>query len=170
MKTTEALSSNDSAFYRFDAITLDGNKVHMEDYRGKVVLVVNVASKCGFTPQYASLESMYRKYQDRGFTVLGFPCNQFMWQEPGDPGAIASFCKLHYDVSFPIFAKVCVNGRSTHPIFRFLKQQKPGLLGFGRIGWNFTKFLIDREGRVVERFSPMTHPDKIIPSLEHYLG
>ncbi len=170
MKPQANLHSSESPFYRLDAITLDGKTVSMEDYRGKVVLVVNVASKCGFTPQYASLEAIYREYKDRGFVVLGFPCNQFMWQEPGDNGAIGSFCKLRYDVSFPIFSKICVNGPSTHPIFRFLKQQKPGFLGLGRIGWNFTKFLIDREGRVVARFSPLTKPEKIIPAIEESLG
>lgn len=141
----------------------------MRQYAGKVVLVVNTASKCGFTPQYEGLERLYREYGDRGLVILGFPCNQFGNQEPGDERSIAEGCLLNYGVSFPMFAKVEVNGGNTHPIFRYLKRELSGI-GGGRIKWNFTKFLIDREGRPVSRFAPVTPPEHIESDILELLG
>ena len=147
--------------YDFDATALDGKEVDLDDYRGKVVLVVNVASKCGFTPQYEGLEDLYRQYKDKGFEILGFPCNQFGAQEPGDAAEIATFCSTTYDVTFPMFAKVDVNGDDAHPLYKWMKGQKKGLAGTRNIKWNFTKFLIDRDGNVVERFGPQDKPEAI---------
>ena len=130
-------------------------------YKGKVVLIVNVASKCGFTPQYEGLEALYRKYHARGFAVLGFPCDQFGHQEPGDEAEIQRFCSLTYEVSFPMFAKIAVNGANAHPLYQYLKKAQTGLLGTEAIKWNFTKFLIDREGKVINRFAPTDTPAKI---------
>jgi glutathione peroxidase len=137
----------------------------MADYRNKVLLIVNTASRCGFTPQYAGLETLYRKYKDQGFVVLGFPCNQFGAQEPGEGVQIAEFCEKNYGVSFPMFAKVEVNGAQAHPIFAHLKREAPGLLGSEMIKWNFTKFLLDRAGKVVSRYAPTTTPDEIEHSI-----
>ena len=145
--------------------TIDGNKATMADYRNKVLLIVNTASRCGFTPQYAGLETLYRKYKDQGFVVLGFPCNQFGAQEPGEGVQIAEFCEKNYGVSFPMFAKVEVNGAQAHPIFAHLKREAPGLLGSEMIKWNFTKFLLDRAGKVVSRDAPTTTPDEIERSI-----
>src|SRR5690606_15072107 len=131
------------------------------DYQGKVLLIVNVASKCGFTPQYTGLEELYRKYRGQGLVVLGFPCNQFGSQEPGDEAEIRQFCSLNYDVSFPMFAKVDVNGDQAHPLFRFLKKEGRGVLGTEAIKWNFTKFLVDRDGQVVRRYAPTDTPERI---------
>lgn len=139
----------------------DGSETDLSPFAGKVLLIVNTASRCGFTPQYEGLEALYRKYRDRGFAVLAFPCNQFGAQEPGDAEEIASFCKLNYDVSFPIFGKIDVNGDDAAPLYRQLKQEAKGLLGSEGIKWNFTKFLIDRAGRVVERYAPTTTPEAI---------
>lgn len=139
----------------------DGSATDLSAYRGQVLLIVNVASKCGFTPQYAGLEALYRAHRDAGFTVLGFPCNQFGAQEPGDAAEIANFCSTTYDVTFPVFAKVDVNGADAAPLWRHLKQAAPGLLGSEAIKWNFTKFLVDRDGRVVERYAPTTKPEAI---------
>jgi glutathione peroxidase len=150
-----------SSFYDFSALGLDGQERSLADFRGQVLLVVNVASKCGFTPQYEGLEALFRKYGARGFTILGFPCNQFGGQEPGDAAAIAEFCSQNYAVSFPMFAKIDVNGADTHPIYRFLKGEKKGLLGTESIKWNFTKFLVDRQGRVAGRFAPTTKPEEL---------
>ena len=147
--------------YDFDATALDGKEVDLDDYRGKVVLVVNVASKCGFTPQYEGLEDLYRQYKDKGFEILGFPCNQFGAQEPGDAAEIATFCATTYDVTFPMFAKIDVNGDDAHPLYKWMKGQKNGLAGTRNIKWNFTKFLIDRDGNVVERFGPQDKPEAI---------
>ena len=147
--------------YDFDATALDGKEVDLDDYRGKVVLVVNVASKCGFTPQYEGLEELYRQYKDKGFEILGFPCNQFGAQEPGDAAEIANFCSTTYDVTFPMFAKVDVNGDDAHPLYKWMKGQKKGLAGTRNIKWNFTKFLIDRDGNVIERFGPQDKPEAI---------
>jgi glutathione peroxidase len=158
-----------SNVYRFSARTLDGRDVSLADYTGKVLLIVNTASKCGFTPQYAGLEALHRAYGDRGFAVLGFPCNQFGGQEPGDGAQIAQFCSLNYGVSFPMFAKVEVNGPHAHPLFQFLKSERPGLLGTQRIKWNFTKFLVDRTGAVRRRFAPHTKPERIGPAIEALL-
>lgn len=147
--------------YDFHAKTLQGNDVSLGDYRGQVMLIVNTASKCGFTPQYEGLENLYSRLHDKGLTVLGFPCNQFGSQEPGDSSEIGQFCQVNYGVSFPMFAKIDVNGENAHPLYRFLKHEKPGVLGSERIKWNFTKFLVDRAGKVVARFAPMTKPEKI---------
>ena len=156
--------------YDFTAQTLDGRPQPLADYRGKVLLIVNVASKCGFTPQYTGLEALQRKYADRGLEVLGFPCNQFGAQEPGDAAEIASFCSLTYEVSFPMFAKIEVNGAKVDPLYAFLKSQKPGLLGTEAIKWNFTKFLVGRDGRVAGRFAPNVKPEALEGEIETLLG
>lgn len=155
--------------YAFSAPLLDGRTVHLGEFKDRVVLIVNTASKCGFTPQYAGLEKIYSIYKDRGFAVLGFPCNQFGAQEPGTGEEIGTFCQHSYGVSFPIFFKINVNGASAHPIYRFLKEQKPGILGTQRIKWNFTKFLIDRCGHVVNRYAPSIEPQKIASNIEKLL-
>jgi glutathione peroxidase len=155
--------------YDFEAETLEGRPVSLADYRGQVLLIVNTASKCGFTPQYGGLEALYRSHKDRGFAVLGFPCNQFGAQEPGDAAEIASFCSLTYDVSFPMFAKIEVNGPATHPLYAFLKAEKKGLLGSEGVKWNFTKFLIDRQGAVAQRFAPNTTPKALEAAVEGLL-
>ncbi|WP_312053843.1 glutathione peroxidase [Pantoea brenneri] len=147
-------------FHQLTATSLRGQPVPMADYAGKVVLVVNTASHCGFTPQYAGLEALYKKYADQGLVVLGFPCNQFGKQEPGGPDEITQTCQINYGVSFPMFEKVDVNGAAAHPLFRYLKDQLPGVLG-GRIKWNFTKFLIGRNGKPLRRFAPITTPQKM---------
>lgn len=147
--------------YDIVATTIDGDAQSLGAYAGKAMLIVNVASRCGFTPQYAGLEALYRQYGEKGFVVLGFPCNQFGAQEPGSEAEIAQFCSASYDVSFPMFAKVEVNGANTHPLFRLLKHAAPGLLGSEAIKWNFTKFLIDRDGRVVARYAPTDTPQAI---------
>ncbi|MCG5281926.1 glutathione peroxidase [Providencia rettgeri] len=149
-----------STFYQLTARSLSGQLVSMADYPGKVVLVVNTASHCGFTPQYGGLESLYKKYAAQGLVVLGFPCNQFGKQEPGNADEIARTCYINYGVSFPMFEKIEVNGAATHPVFRYLKNELPGLLG-KRIKWNFTKFLIGRDGTPLKRFAPNTTPEKM---------
>lgn len=149
--------------------TPEGTQVDLSPYAGKVLLIVNVASKCGFTPQYEGLEALHRQFGDRGFEVLGFPCNQFGAQEPGDAAEIANFCSLTYDVTFPVFGKIDVNGPDAAPLYRWLKKQAPGLLGTEGIKWNFTKFLIDRDGRVVERYAPQTKPEEIAGDIEKLL-
>ena len=155
--------------YDFEAQTLDGKPAPLGDYRGKVLLIVNTASKCGFTPQYEGLEALYRKHKDQGFVVLGFPCNQFGAQEPGTEAEIAQFCSLNYGVTFPIFAKVDVNGAHAHPLFQFLKSEKTGLFGTENIKWNFTKFLIDRQGKVTHRYAPATSPSDLAADIEKLL-
>ena len=150
-----------SSVYDFDVTALDGTPRRMADYRGKTLLIVNVASACGYTPQYTGLEALQRKYHDRGFEVLGFPCNQFGGQEPGSAAEIASFCSTKFDVSFPLFAKVDVNGAHAHPLFEHLKAEKPGALGTKAIKWNFTKFLVNARGEVVERYGSSTTPEQI---------
>jgi glutathione peroxidase len=155
--------------YDFTAQRLDGQPANLADWKGKVLLVVNVASKCGFTPQYAGLEQLYRTYKDRGFAVLGFPCNQFGGQEPGSADEIADFCSTNYDVSFPIMSKIDVNGPKAHPLYGYLKKQKKGVLGSEAIKWNFTKFLVDREGRVVDRFAPVHRPEALAAAIEALL-
>lgn len=147
----------------------DGSTTDLSDHAGKVLLIVNVASKCGFTPQYTGLEALHRRFADRGFEVLGFPCNQFGAQEPGDAAAIASFCSLTYDVTFPVYAKLEVNGDDAAPLYRYLKEQAPGLLGSKAVKWNFTKFLVDRDGQVVERYAPQTAPEAIAKDIEALL-
>lgn len=156
--------------YDFTARDIAGHDVPMADYRSKVLLIVNTASQCGFTPQYAGLEQLSRDFNARGLVVLGFPCNQFGAQEPGDAAEIASFCSLNYDVSFPLFAKIDVNGASAHPLYEWLKSQAPGMLGSKAIKWNFTKFLIDRNGQVVGRFAPTTKPDALRADIEALLA
>jgi len=158
-----------SNFFDLSAQLLDGTKQDFSAYAGKVVLVVNVASKCGFTPQYTGLEALWKKYGSRGFVVLGFPCNQFGAQEPGDAAEIASFCSLTYPVSFPLFAKIEVNGSNAHPVYKYLKGEAPGLLGTEGIKWNFTKFLVDKQGKVVSRFAPTTTPESLESEIEKLL-
>src|SRR3546814_10356718 len=147
----------------------DGSDVDLAAYAGSVLLIVNTASKCGFTPQYEGLEALHRRFGARGFEVLGFPCNQFGGQEPGDAAEIASFCSLTYDVTFPVFAKIEVNGDGADPLFRALKDQAPGLLGSKAIKWNFTKFLVDRAGKVVASYAPTTKPEEIAADIEKQL-
>lgn len=147
--------------YDFDATTIDGKTQTLADYRGKTVLVVNVASACGYTPQYAGLEELYRKHKDEGFVVLGFPCNQFGAQEPGTEKDIANFCQVNYGVTFPLFAKVDVNGDKAHPLFEWLKSQKKGIFGTAAIKWNFSKFLVDANGDVVKRYGSGDTPEAI---------
>ena len=147
--------------YDFDAMSLNGEPVDLGDYRGKVLLIVNVASKCGFTPQYEGLEALYRQHKDDGFEILGFPSNQFGAQEPGDAAEIATFCSTTYGVSFPMFEKIDVNGSDAHPLYKWIKGQKKGIAGTRDIKWNFTKFLVDRDGNVVNRFGPQDKPEAI---------
>ncbi len=158
-----------STVYDFTVRSISGQDVPLSDYRGKVLLIVNTASKCGFTPQYEGLEALYREFKDRGLVVMGFPCNQFGAQEPGSEADIASFCKLNYDVSFPMFAKVDVNGADASPLFTWLKESAPGVLGTTAIKWNFTKFLVNREGQVVDRFASAATPDAIRQDIEELL-
>ena len=158
-----------ASVYDFEAATLDGRQVALSDWRGNVLVIVNTASKCGFTPQYAGLEDLYRQYRDRGLAVLGFPCNQFGRQEPGSASEIGAFCQKNYGVSFPMFAKIDVNGNGAHPLYRYLKKQRRGLLGTTAIKWNFTKFLIDRSGAVIARFAPGTTPQSLRPAVEKLL-
>jgi glutathione peroxidase len=157
------------SIYDYSAQTLSGQPAPLAAYKGKVVLIVNTASKCGFTPQYEGLEALYRKYADRGLAILGFPCNQFGAQEPGNADEIQNFCSLTYDVTFPMFAKIDVNGPSAHPLYEYLKHEKKGLLGSEGIKWNFTKFLVGRDGEVVERFAPTTKPEDISGAIENLL-
>jgi glutathione peroxidase len=157
------------SIYAFSALLLDGRETNLGEFKGKVLLIVNTASKCGFTPQYAGLERLFQSYRDRGFAVLAFPSNQFGRQEPGTAEEIGTFCEKDYRVSFPIFAKIDVNGATAHPLYQFLKERRRGFLGIRRITWNFAKFLLDREGRVVRRFSPATDPKAIAPEIEKLL-
>ena len=153
----------------FSARAIDGVDRSLAEYKGKVLLVVNVASKCGFTPQYSGLEALQRQYVDRGFAVLGFPCDQFGHQEPGNEEEIRKFCSLNYDVTFPMFAKIEVNGAGAHPLYEHLKSSAPGVLGTEGIKWNFTKFLVDREGRVVRRYAPTDKPESLAADIEKLL-
>ena len=158
-----------SALYKLSAKAIDGSIRSMGDCKGRVLLFVNVASGCGFTPQYTGLEALWRKYGERGLTVLGFPCNQFGGQEPGSEAEIAQFCSLNYEVSFPMFAKVDVNGANTHPIFAFLKAGATGVLGTEAVKWNFTKVLVDRNGKVVGRYASATKPEDLATAIEELL-
>jgi glutathione peroxidase len=152
--------------YDFSALTIDGVDLPLSQYRGHASLIVNVASKCGFTPQYAGLESLYRKYHERGLEVLGFPCDQFGHQEPGNDAEIKKFCSLNYGVSFPMFAKIKVNGPDAQPLFEYLKESLPGILGIEAIKWNFTKFLVGRDGVPRKRYAPADKPESIAPDVE----
>lgn len=154
------------SIYEIPVQTADGESKSLAEYRGQVMLIVNTASKCGFTPQYKGLESLYRKYAAQGFVVLGFPCNQFGAQEPGDIAEIQKFCSLTYDVTFPLFAKIDVNGSGASPLFRYLKSAAKGLLGSEAIKWNFTKFLVDRHGMVLGRYAPSTTPENLEKDVE----
>lgn len=158
------------ALYQLSAQLLDGEPLSLSHFRGRVLLIVNTASQCGFTPQYAALEQLYRDLNQRGFEVLGFPCNQFGKQEPGAADEIGAFCERNYGVSFPMFAKIDVNGPSTNPLYRILKSARPGLFGIQRIKWNFTKFLVDRHGHVVSRHAPSTPPEKLRSKIEALLA
>ena len=155
-----------SEFFELEANSLQGKTIAMSEFKDKVILVVNTASKCGFTYQYEGLQALYDKFKDQGLVILGFPCNQFGEQEKGDSGEIQEFCQINYGVSFPMFEKIEVNGPNTHPIFEFLKRNKKGFLGSEKIKWNFTKFLLSPEGEVVERFGSLTKPEKIAPKIE----
>lgn len=154
------------SIYQFQVKTIDGKETTLEPFRGKILLIVNVASHCGFTKQYAGLEALYQKYQSKGLVVLGFPCNQFGGQEPGREEEIKNFCTSRFQVTFPLFSKIDVNGKNTHPLFAFLKKEEKGVLGTEAIKWNFTKFLVDGEGRVLKRYSSQAEPDKIGKELE----
>ena len=158
-----------STLHDIEVKTIDGKTQKLSAYAGKTLLVVNVASKCGFTPQYTGLEALYRKYRDRGLVVLGFPCDQFGHQEPGNEEEIKSFCSLKYDVTFPLFAKVDVNGDGTDPLYRHLKKAAPGLLGTEAIKWNFTKFLVDPSGKTVTRYAPNDTPESLEKDVEKLL-
>jgi glutathione peroxidase len=155
--------------YSFSAETLGGETVSLDSYSGKVLLIVNTASECGFTPQYKGLQELYERYSARGLEILGFPCNQFGKQEPGDAEQIANFCEQNYGVSFPMFAKIDVNGDNAHPLYKYLTEEAPGVLGTEGIKWNFTKFLVDREGTVVNRFGSVTKPDALSGDIEKLL-
>ena len=158
-----------SGIHDFSATTLDGREQSLADSKGKAVPIAHTASKCGFTPQYEGLEKLHEEYGPRGLVILGFPCNQFGAQEPGDAAEIANFCALTYNVSFPMFAKIDVNGDDAHPLYRYLKAEKPGLLGTEGIKWNFTKFLVGKDGEVVERYAPATKPEEMRKAIEALL-
>lgn len=157
------------SIYDIEARTIDGNVLKLDALKGKVLLIVNVASKCGFTPQYAGLEQLYRKFKDRGFEILGFPCDQFGHQEPGDEAEIKQFCSLTYDVTFPMFGKIDVNGDHAHPLYQHLKREQPGVLGTQSTKWNFTKFLVDRNGKVLARYAPKDEPASLEQAIEKAL-
>ncbi|WP_019912954.1 glutathione peroxidase [Paenibacillus sp. HW567] len=158
------------SIYDFEVNTLRGQEETLSKYKGKVLLVVNTASKCGFTPQYKGLQEVYDKFKDRGFEVLGFPSNQFAGQEPGDSEDIAEFCEINYGVTFPMYEKIDVKGDEAHPLFKYLSKEAPGVLGSKSVKWNFTKFLVDQEGRVLKRFAPQTTPDQIEADIAKLLG
>lgn len=155
--------------YDFSAGNMLGNEVSLSDFKGKVLLIVNTASKCGFTPQFAGLEALYQKYKDKGLEILGFPCNQFGNQDPGSNEEIKRFCEVNYGVTFPMFEKVDVNGDSAHPLFKFLKKQARGFIGTEAIKWNFTKFLVDRNGKVIDRYAPTDTPEKFAKDIAELL-
>jgi glutathione peroxidase len=161
---------SEDSIYKFSAPLLDGSPLSLAQFRHKALLIVNTASQCGFTPQYAGLQQLYSSYRDQGFLVLAFPCNQFGAQEPGTADQIGAFCQKNFGVSFPVFAKIDVNGPNTHPIYRFLKARKPGFFGIRRISWNFTKFLIDPNSNVVQRYSPSKRPKDLAPAIERLLN
>ncbi|MGG7618036.1 glutathione peroxidase [Bacillus coreaensis] len=152
--------------YQFEAKKINGQTISLSEYKGDVLLIVNTASNCGFTPQYKDLQELYVQYKEKGFTVLGFPCNQFMSQEPGTESDILSFCEMNFGVTFPLFSKVDVNGKNAHPLFQYLTEEAPGVLGMKAVKWNFTKFLVNRSGEVVERYAPNTNPIEISKDIE----
>lgn len=158
------------SIYDIPVNTISGRQTTLAEYRGKVMLIVNTASSCVFTKQYAGLEALYQKYKDKGFVILGFPCRQFLWQEKKQESSISEFCTINYGVTFPMFSKVLVNGSKTHPLFQLLKSEKPGLLGSGLIKWNFTKFLVDQNGKVVERYAPTTDAGGLEKDVQRLLG
>ncbi len=158
------------SIYDFSAKNLFGEAVSLETYKGKVLLIVNTASKCGFTPQYHELEKIYRRFKDLGVVVLGFPCNQFAQQEPSTSTEIQAFCETNYDITFPLFEKINVNGEHSHPLYQYLKQQVPGILGSKAIKWNFTKFLIRKDGTVFGRYAPITKPEKLVADIQQLLA
>jgi glutathione peroxidase len=164
------MSANASSAWDFDAQSISGAPAPLSNWKGKVALIVNTASQCGLTPQYKGLQALYDQFKDRGFVVLGFPSNQFGAQEPGSNTEIAQFCELNYGVSFPMFAKVDVNGEDAHPLYKWLKAERPGMLGLEAIKWNFSKFLIDRSGQVVQRYAPTTAPDALVADIEKLLA
>jgi glutathione peroxidase len=164
------MSDTPSSAWDFHAHTLAGKPVDLSQWRGQVALIVNTASQCGLTPQYTGLQTLYEHYKDRGFVVLGFPCNQFGAQEPGSSEEIAKFCEVNYGVTFPMFARIDVNGDTAHPLYQWLKSSRPGLLGIEAIKWNFSKFLVGRDGQVVERYAPTTSPDGLAADIERLLG
>jgi glutathione peroxidase len=158
-----------SSIHPFEIETISGKSTKLKDYKGKVILIVNTASKCGLTPQFEGLEKLYGKYKDQGLVILGFPCNQFGQQDPGSNDEIQEFCQINYGVSFPMHAKIDVNGDNTHPLFQHLKSEAPGVLGSQKIKWNFTKFLVGKDGEVLERFAPATKPEKLEEAIEKAL-
>jgi glutathione peroxidase len=155
------MAAQPQSLYNFEILTIKKEKTTLAPYKGKVILIVNTASGCGFTPQFEGLEKLYKNHQTKGFVVLGFPCNQFAGQEPLNEAGIENFCRINYGVTFPMFAKIDVNGANTHPLYAYLKQQAPGILGSEAIKWNFTKFLIDRNGKIIRRYAPATTPQTI---------
>ena len=159
----------EQSLYDFEATSITGQPLALSAQRGKVVLIVNTASACGFTPQFAGLEKLWQEYRDKGLVIVGFPSNEFGGQDPGSNDQIASFCRLNYGVSFPMMAKIKVNGAEAHPLWQWLKHQAPGLLGTEGVKWNFTKFLIDTDGKVVERFAPTDKPESLKPAIEKLL-
>jgi len=159
-----------STAYDFSATDIDGQPRDLSEYAGKALLIVNVASKCGFTPQYTGLEKLWQDYRDRGLVVLGFPCDQFGHQEPGDEAEIKNFCSLNYDVDFPLFSKIDVNGAKAHPLYQWLKDEKGGFLGIDAIKWNFTKFLVGRDGKVLKRYAPTDTPESLAKDIEAALA
>lgn len=165
----DAKEKSMTSIYDFEVETIKGETMTLEPYKGKVMLIVNVASKCGFTPQYEGLEALYQKYKERGLVILGFPCNQFGSQEPGTELEIQSFCTVNFGVTFPMFAKIDVNAKHTHPLYVYLKSEQPGILGSESIKWNFTKFLVDRKGKVIERYASATEPKSIAKDIEKLL-
>ena len=167
--TNAQQSKSTMNFYQFQAKSLLGKEISMKEYTGKVVLIVNTASKCGFTPQYEGLEKLYKEYKDKGLVILGFPCNQFANQEPGSAEEISKFCTLNYGVNFPMFSKIDVNGEKADPLYKYLKEELPGTLG-NEIKWNFTKFLLDREGKPVKRYGSAVKPEEITKDIEKLLA
>lgn len=163
------MQNSESNIYNFNARTLQGKEINMKDFEGKTILIVNTASKCGLTPQYEGLEALYQKYKEKGLVILGFPCNQFANQEPGSDSSLTENCLTNYGVTFPMFAKVDVNGDTAHPLFKYLKKELPGFFG-GKIKWNFTKFLIDANGKPIKRFAPISKPEKIDKYLQRILN